>query len=362
MATAFQDVLTKLSAQKAALDGQMKAVECLEEARETLAGLGFDAAVSAKEGRLRLEVRLEPVRALPKPDETSGGSADPGLIADDVSPPEPVSHPGQGVQSSIVTGPFSDAEIQTIIKMYIEGAGPTRIAASLGRSVRSVESKIRRLGPQIEQAERAQVEAKLAVPVNTPELSNPPDQLPAIKFVVDGKKPAIEPSSDYITGPYSDDEKAAIERMVLDGFGADEIAASLGRRTGPVAMHVRRVKARQDAGRPAEGSGDPSTASPAQTAPPQPSPPQPSPRPSTVSERHIEKHLDKLGYQGDWAAARDLQLAEIIARGDGIATAGAVLRVKPDKARERWFALNTRRGDIDHQARLLRVLRRRASA
>lgn len=344
MATAFQDVLTKLTAQKEALGGQMKAVECLEATRHALADLGFDAAVSAKEGRLRLEVRLGAVRALPAPVPDPA----PTLVEDPAPPPpapapsvplvrdapletpqplhpEPLAapcfKPGDRAEtppdSELVSGPFSEAEFDQLVDMHLAGKSAGEIAAELGRKPYSIHNKLRIARAEIEQRQRAQVDTEVAAAA-----------------------PSKPPEPDYVTGPFSAAEKAIVEEMAREGAEASVIATHLGRNKSPVVLQMRRALAQV---KPA----------PSQAPPPSEVP---------ISETHIDKHLDKLGYAGGWTAGRDLQLAEIIARGDGIATAGAVLQVKSDKAKERWFALNTKRGDIDHQARLLRVLRRRAGA
>lgn len=341
MATAFQDVLTKLSAQKAALDGQMKAVQCLEATRETLADLGFDAAVSAKEGRLRLEVRLEAVRALPAPEVSPSPpvAEDPPPppppapsvpLVKDAPPPETVDHttpdieapaepsdpPVEASEPDLATGPFSDAEFDQLVDMHLAGKSAAEIAAELGRKPYSVHNKLRNAREEIEARQRERTGAEGVEP--------------------DDPEP---PEPEYVTGPFSDAEKAVVAEMAREGAEASAVAAKLGRNTAPVVLQMRRALAQA---KPA----------PSQAAPPEAPP---------VSERHIDKHLDKLGYADGWTSARDLQLAEIIVRGDGVATAGAVLRVKSDKAKERWFALNTKRGDIDHQACLMRVLRHRAN-
>ncbi len=80
----------------------------------------------------------------------------------------------------------------------------------------------------------------------------------------------------------------------------------------------------------------------------------------SFSERAIEAHLNAVGYNDDWTAERDFLLVSKLIRGASARKVAFDLGKTRDEIRARWELLNTHIGDIDHQARLVRVLMLRA--
>lgn len=149
---------------------------------------------------------------------------------------------------------------------------------------------------------------------------------------------------ELIKGPFSDAEKATIVTMVAGGASAGEIAARLSRPVGSINVMCRHLSAAIEAAQPAQ---EPATVKPAIVLG----------AAASGREKMIAAHLNALGFADGWTAARDLSLAEGLARGDGAGAVAEALGVEKSAAIARWRALNTEIGSIDHQARLLRVLR-----
>lgn len=80
----------------------------------------------------------------------------------------------------------------------------------------------------------------------------------------------------------------------------------------------------------------------------------------SADEREIYAHLNAVGYVGAWTAKRDFALVQGMARGDGAAAVAKTLGNTKETIITRWRALNTNPTSIDHQIRLIRVLKLRA--
>lgn len=80
----------------------------------------------------------------------------------------------------------------------------------------------------------------------------------------------------------------------------------------------------------------------------------------SAAEREIYAHLNALGHAGAWTAKRDFALVQGMARGDGAAAVAKALGKTKETIITRWRALNTNPTSIDHQTRLIRVLKLRA--
>ncbi|MEM7317542.1 MAG: hypothetical protein AAF408_00825 [Pseudomonadota bacterium] len=166
-----------------------------------------------------------------------------------------------------------------------------------------------------------------------------------------------EEPAELITGPISDDERDLALDMFADGAQPSEVASALGRAIKQMANLKFRSKDKIEA------------LQNTRTAPSR----EPDPEPelhtdldfvlgpsSTAAEREINTHLNALGYFKGWTPARDLLLAEGLAGGNGPLAVSEDLNVSKPDVVGRWMNLNTDVGSLDHQARLLRVLRIRA--
>lgn len=163
---------------------------------------------------------------------------------------------------------------------------------------------------------------------------------------------------EYVTGPFSDDELMTLIDMSAEGKSTDEIATHLGRTRQSVGTRLHHARAKV-AARKAKRAAKPA---PEHTPPPEGETPTPNDMLS-ADERAIEAHLNALGHAGPWDAEKDLALARSLARGDGLSRASeAIEGASRDDCATRWAALNTDKTSIDHQARLLRVLKLRATA
>jgi len=191
------------------------------------------------------------------------------------------------------------------------------------------------------------------------------------------------------TPPWTDADRDRALELLVQGHTPTAIAAQLGRPTKQVAnlRYLRRGEiavrqaaagvAAEDPRADASGRAEAGAAeAPPEAAPPPPHPdPVPTPKtdpastvPAHISaglsaaERAIWGRLDSLTKSKVWTPARDLDLAEGLARGDGTPGVAGVLGVTREDVIARWGLINTKRGDLDHQAALLRVLRWRAGA
>ena len=170
------------------------------------------------------------------------------------------------------------------------------------------------------------------------------------------------------TPPWTEGDREAALDMLARGKRASDVAEKLGRpykqianlsyKGGAAEIARRRAALEKPATDPAPGPAPPADA-------PAPLPDTYAPAPElpeglTAAERAIWRHLDGLPGEDFWTPARDLQLAEGLARGDGSAAVAEDLDVDSVDVGRRWVQLNTRRGDLYHQQALLRVLRWRA--
>lgn len=184
-----------------------------------------------------------------------------------------------------------------------------------------------------------------AAPEAAPVVAAPEVEPVAVRAPEPQPQPEPDPEGPVlVTGPVSDEERDLIVAMSVDGMGAKEIADRLDRPVGTINVMRRHLKARIDAAA-GEATAAPDAAQPS---------------PLSAAERAIDAHLESIGYPQDWSAASDLALCEALARGDGAMGAADELgRGKPEVI-ARWKAINLHPGNIDHQARLARVLRHRA--
>jgi hypothetical protein len=98
----------------------------------------------------------------------------------------------------------------------------------------------------------------------------------------------------------------------------------------------------------------------AATRPRQIPPPPGGPDPVAYAEALIDLHLDRLGYEDNWTPERDFRLVEVLLQKGGVAAVAAQLKVSIAEVCRRWSLLNSKIGDLDHQHRLVAVLRRRS--
>lgn len=189
-----------------------------------------------------------------------------------------------------------------------------------------------------------------------------PDPAPEPEADADADADAAKP--ELVTGPVTDEERAVIARMSAAGAGAKEIADRLDRPVGTINVMRRHLKAaiaglQADCDAPETLPADAPAAKPEQAAPVL-GPAVNNKSLLSVTERQIDAHLDEVGYPQGWTATSDLALCEALVRGDGaVGAADEIGRAKAEIV-ARWKALNNHPGNIDHQTRLLRVLRWRA--
>lgn len=171
------------------------------------------------------------------------------------------------------------------------------------------------------------------------------------------ERPAPAPALK--SGKFTDDEKVEIVHRTVAGEAANDIAEALCRTVGSINVMRRHLKADIEA---ATGSSEPEPA-------PEPEPtPEPAPTSHrltdhpglSAAERAIMAHLNAVGHVLPWSPDADLQLAEALVRGDGAGQVAGDLGLPKDTAIERWKLINTDRSSLDHQSRLLTVLRLRA--
>ncbi|TDE34144.1 hypothetical protein [Antarcticimicrobium sediminis] len=179
-------------------------------------------------------------------------------------------------------------------------------------------------------------------------------------------KPAPKPAAVQppATLPWTDRDRERVLDMLARGRGRDEIAQELGRDHKQIANLAFRKKGEIKARRAAIQGRAPAPAPVAQEVMPAAdaaSVPDRGDVAVSGAERAIWDHLETLP-KGAWTPARDLALAEGLARGDGTPGVAEVLEVGREDVITRWCYINTARGDLDHQAALLRVLRWRAGA
>lgn len=198
--------------------------------------------------------------------------------------------------------------------------------------------------------------------------------------------PAVSDAAPLKVGPFSDEERKQVADMLAEGWSCAVIAQRLNR--GGQAVGAIIGKLRKAEGKAKEKSNLwPKQIKPIDEIGPAPVPevqaePKPEPKPAAVrpagtfladipnaegwafAERAINARLNSLGYDGGWYPTADLSLAEVICR-DGSkslkdAQIGGSWR-NPEQCLARWQALNSKPGDIQHQEKLLRVLRYRAT-
>ncbi|GGH36160.1 hypothetical protein SAMN05444007_108229 [Cribrihabitans marinus] len=181
----------------------------------------------------------------------------------------------------------------------------------------------------------------------------------------------VPPPPELVTGPFSDEEREIAIAQFAQGIAPAEVARRLNRKTKQLANLRQRSKdvieaiqaraedlADEEILRPTKPASGPGLVAAAADHKPDPEPAPPDAL--NAAEREIDMHLNALGYGNSWSPARDLRLAELLAEGAGAFAAAEELGIAKTEAVGRWMNLNTDKGSIDHQARLLRVLRHRA--
>jgi hypothetical protein len=170
-------------------------------------------------------------------------------------------------------------------------------------------------------------------------------------------EPKQDPKPELITGPFSDEEKDLIVEMSVRGDKPAMIATFLDRPVGSINVMQRHLKARIEQAMQAKEA--PETEPAAEVVPPAPIP---SKLADVLSgpEREIDIHLNAVGYAGGWSPVRDLRMAEGLGQGDGASLVAEDLGVAKSTVVDRWRLINQDPTSIDHQRRLVRVLRLRA--
>ncbi|MBB3995289.1 hypothetical protein GGR95_002944 [Sulfitobacter undariae] len=186
----------------------------------------------------------------------------------------------------------------------------------------------------------------------------------------------------FITGPWSEGDRDLARKMIVDGFSNGEIAKKLGRHAGacnfmlkelrelvagdrPVAPKpvVKSSVAAASIKAPVEVTDRPAAKQlPARIAAEVKAPVAATLAERPYAERVIISHLDAVGYAGDWNAERDLELVEEICRGSNLAVVATELQIGFAAAQDRWRLLNSNVGDLQHQKRLVAILKERANA
>lgn len=236
-------------------------------------------------------------------------------------------------------------------------------------------------GPRLLPAPMADAAPEIAAPSEAvaelvPEPEVQPVQVPEPKPI----RPAVktQAAKTWKTGPYSAAEDETIRHMMSMGQASAEVAAALGRKAAGVSARMKKLerdakKAEPDAPK-AEDSRPARLKTPAQIkqvatkkarrqergwAPAPVTPFGTGDRP--YADRVLIAHLDALGYAGSWTPQLDLLLVNRICSGASLSA--AVMEVGCDLAqgRARWHKLNENIGDLDHQQRLVRILRERAA-
>lgn len=202
---------------------------------------------------------------------------------------------------------------------------------------------------------------------------------------------AASPAPEWVTGRYSPKEIERTHALLDQGKTGRQIAKVLGRKPSAVSVFVAGLRKQRGDGKvagPAAGKPKPekATAFKRKLIPGKDRVPAPTARAASkpvavvkstppedqillsgvagerpYAEREIIAHLGSIGHKDGWTPARDLELVEEICRGNNLDVIAAELRVGRDACKARWKLLNSRIGDADHQGRLVRILRERAT-
>lgn len=184
-------------------------------------------------------------------------------------------------------------------------------------------------------------------PKMVPKPAPPPEPAPEFRKIRSARK--VAPAA-VVPGPLEGEERELAFNLLATGLGPPEVARRLDRKTKQIANLKQRNKAEIAARMATAAASDPKPPAPAADPPAE----------MSFSDRVIAAHLNALGYVAPWNAKADYELAKCLVRGDGAPGAATQLGVTKDAVCARWAALNTDRGSIDHQTRLIRILATRA--
>lgn len=240
-------------------------------------------------------------------------------------------------------------------------------------------------GPRLLPAPMADAAPEIAAPSEAvaelvPEPEVQPVQVPVPEPAPHPKRPAVktQAAKTWKTGLYSAADDETIRQMMAEDQASAEIAAALGRKAAGVSARMRKLakdaKSHRATAVPEDVASAPARlktapqvkqaetkrlnrqARQAASAPPAP----PGVGDRNYGDRLLIAHLDALGYAGGWTPQSDLVLVNGIC-GSGLAVAAASVECTLEEAKARWKALNQNIGDLDHQQRLVRILRERAA-
>ncbi len=205
-------------------------------------------------------------------------------------------------------------------------------------------------------------------PKKSPSAANPepiaPPPPPAPQPPTAGCKDVARPELKKTTsGPWSAEEEEKLIALAAAGKSAQDIAIALGRKVQSIGVKTRHMSDRIEERRLASTENLNGATKPASEQ--KPAGFILSPRDvaaMSFAEREINAHLNALGYVDEWSAAKDLTIAQALARGDGAHVAASLIKDSSQAVIDRWGNLNSKRGDIDHQRQLLRVLAIRCKA
>jgi hypothetical protein len=252
-----------------------------------------------------------PVIAAPAPEvEDEEPSSEQVPAVADVAP---VAEKPKKAARKYVTGPWSDVETATALDGIKAGRTNGEIAAKLGRHAGSCNMPLAKLRGEIEGT--AAPRKRKLVPGKERAKKAPADKAPEAKPKAAKPAPAVQAKAEKPAASVPFAERAGV--------------ASLATRAAPDAPAA-----------PVSGiKGE---------------------RP--YAERVIVAHLNAVGYADGWNAERDFELVEEICRGSNLAVVATELQIGFAEAQKRWRLLNTAISDVDHQARLVRILKERVDA
>ncbi|MDW3181753.1 hypothetical protein [Roseobacter sp.] len=170
---------------------------------------------------------------------------------------------------------------------------------------------------------------------------------------------------------WSTEKELKLARLKLSGAALAEIAEALSVSKKAVQVRWQKIKNREDVLALGVAPTRPAAQAPEEPKAPEPAEIEvPSHRgadgfPKWVQamiglDYEIAAHLVQLPEDVCFPPAADLELATHLARGDGAAAAADALGLEKPLVLRRWRQINTNPTSIDHQTRLLRILRVRA--
>lgn len=166
-----------------------------------------------------------------------------------------------------------------------------------------------------------------------------------------------EPEPELVTGPIEGDEREVVISLFAAGKTPAEVAEQQGRKLKQLqnfkynnsdailqAMQAQEAPETEPAAKVVPPANVPTSLADLLTGP----------------EREIDIHLNAVGYVDGWSPVRDLKMAEGLGRGDGASMVAEDLGLEKRAVVDRWRLINQDPVSIDHQSRLVRVLRLRA--